>query len=601
MNTRILALNAGSSSLKAGVFDMPSPHPLLEVAIDGGTLDDAAIDRIDERLTEAGIAATTLHAVAHRVAHGGPRLRDAVRIDDEVEAEIERAAIWVPQHNPVALAGIRLARRRWPSLAQVAVFDTAFHATLPEHAALYAVPQAWRDAGVRRYGFHGMAHEHVVEAAAAALERDARKLRIVSCHIGNGASVCAIDRGRSIDTSMGLTALEGLIMGTRSGDVDPGAILFVARHFGLAPAEMERALYEDSGLKALSGAGGDLRDVERRAAEGHADAQTALRAYAYRVRKTIGAYAAALGGIDVLAFTGGAGENSPALRRRIVGGLEFLGVRLDEDRNNAYRPAEIPVMALQPDHAPVAVLAVHAEEQAMIARAAQAALGEGSVPATAPLAIPVAVSAHHVHLTQETVERLFGAGHTLQVRQSLSQPGFWAAEEIVAVVGPRGRLERVRVLGPCRNRNQIELSRTEAIRLGIDAPLRLSGHLDGTPEVTLIGPAGSVRTGGAIVAQRHLHLSPADAARLGVSAGQEIDLELDTARATVLRHVALRLADDAALEVHLDTDEANAAGLSGSVEGVLQRCPGCAARLSAVHPTSSPGAAPSHGVCNDPT
>jgi acetate kinase len=598
---RILVLNAGSSSLKAGVFDMPSAHPLLEFALDGGVPDDASLDLIERHLADAGIALSTIDVVAHRVAHGGPHLREAVRIDDKVEAEIERCAAWVPQHNPVALAGIRLARRRWPDRPQVAAFDTAFHGTLPEHATLYAVPQAWRDAGVRRYGFHGMSHEHVMDAAAAALDRDARKLRIVSCHLGNGASVCAIDRGRSVDTTMGLTALEGLMMGTRSGDVDPGAVLFALRRLGLTAAEVEHALYEDSGLKALSGTSGDLRDVERRASEGHADAQTALRAYAYRVRKTIGAYAAAMGGLDVLAFTGGAGENSAALRRRIVEGLGFLGIQLDEDRNATYRPAKTGVAPLQPDRAPVAVLAVHAQEQAVIAREAQAALSAGRVAASAPVAIPVAVSAHHVHLTQETVERLFGAGHTLQVLQPLTQPGYWAAEETVAVVGRRGQIERVRVLGPCRSRNQIELSRTEAIKLGIDAPLRLSGHLDATPEVTLTGPSGSVRTDGVIVAQRHLHLSPADAARLGVEAGQEIDLELDTPRATVLRHVALRVAEDAVLEVHLDTDEANAAGLSGDAHAVLQRCPGCAARLRAVHPPAAPCAPTTEGVLNDQT
>lgn len=598
---RILVLNAGSSTLKAGVFDMPSPHPLLELTLDGGAPDDAALDLVEHRLADAGIGAHTLDAVAHRVAHGGPQLREATRIDDAVEREIERAALWVPQHNPVALAGIRLARRRWPGLPQVAVFDTAFHATLPDHAALYAVPKTWRDAGVRRYGFHGMSHAHVMEAAAAALDRDARTLRVVSCHLGSGASVCAIDHGRSVDTTMGLTALEGLMMGTRSGDVDPGAVLFALRHLGLTSAEVERALYEDSGLKALSGTSGDLREVERRAAEGHDDAQTALRAYAYRVRKAIGGYAAAMGGIDVLAFTGGAGENSAALRRRIVDGLGFLGIRLDEDRNTTYRPAEMAVASLQPDHAPVAVLAVHAREQAVIAREAQGALGVGRVAASAPVAIPVAVSAHHVHLTQETVERLFGIGHVLQVRQPLTQPGFWAAEETVSVVGPRSRLERVRVLGPCRGRNQIELSRTEAIKLGLDAPLRLSGHLDGTPEVTLIGPAGSVRTDGAIVAQRHLHLSPADAARLGVEDGQEIDLELDTPRSTVLRHVALRLAEDAVLEVHLDTDEANAAGLSGDAEGVLRRCHGCAAHLRGIHSTTAHCAPTDQGARHDPT
>lgn len=193
-------------------------------------------------------------------------------------------------------------------------------------------------------------------------------------------------------------------------------------------------------------------------------------------------------------------------------------------------------------------------------------------------AIPVAISAHHVHLTQAAVESLFGAGHSLRMRDALSQPGFWAAEETVEVVGARGRLERVRVLGPCRTANQIEVSRTEAIRLGIDAPLRLSGDLDGTPAVTLVGPAGELRTSGLIVARRHIHLNPADVQRLGLSGRSEIDVALDTERGTVLRHVALRISADAVLELHLDTDEANAAGLRGTGEGVLQRC-GCCAHI----------------------
>lgn len=193
-------------------------------------------------------------------------------------------------------------------------------------------------------------------------------------------------------------------------------------------------------------------------------------------------------------------------------------------------------------------------------------------------AIPVAISAHHVHLTQAAVESLFGAGHSLRVRHKLSQPDFWAAEETVEVVGQRGRLERVRVLGPCRTANQIEVSRTEAIRLDVDAPLRLSGDLDGTPEVTLVGPSGELRTTGLIVARRHLHLNPADVQHLGLSGRSEIEVALDTERGTVLQHVALRVSASAVLELHLDTDEANAAGSRGAGEGVLQRC-GCCARI----------------------
>jgi acetate kinase len=200
-----------------------------------------------------------IDAVGHRVAHGGPRLNEAVLVDADTEHEIERVAPLAPQHNPVALAGIRLARERWPGLPQVAVFDTAFHAGMPEQAAAYAVPQAWRDAGVRRYGFHGLSHRHVLEAVSGLLERAPERLRIVSCHLGNGASVCAIDRGRSVDTSMGMTALEGLVMGTRSGDLDPGVPGFVARTLGLDPAQIEAALYHDSGLKALSGVGLECR------------------------------------------------------------------------------------------------------------------------------------------------------------------------------------------------------------------------------------------------------------------------------------------------------------------------------------------------------
>ncbi len=524
----ILSLNAGSATLKFGVFNPASAVPLMEATIDHPAVDAAAFDEIESRLRDAGMPA--IDAVGHRVAHGGPRLNEAVLVDADTEHEIERVAPLAPQHNPVALAGIRLARERWPGLPQVAVFDTAFHAGMPEQAAAYAVPQAWRDAGVRRYGFHGLSHRHVLEAVSGLLERAPERLRIVSCHLGNGASVCAIDRGRSVDTSMGMTALEGLVMGTRSGDLDPGVPGFVARTLGLDPAQIEAALYHDSGLKALSGVGPDLREIESRARQGHAGARTALQVHAYRVRKYIGASGAAV--------------------------------------------AEL--------HAPrsqVAVLAVRAREQWVIARETAAVLRHAErVAPRQDHSIPVAISAHHVHLTQAAVEALFGAGHALRVLHPLSQPGFFAAEETLSVIGERGRLERVRVVGPCRAANQIEVSRTEAIRLGIEAPLRLSGDLAGSAEVTLAGPAGTLRSAGLIVARRHLHLTSADARRLGVEDRGEIEVALDTPRGTVLRHVALRVDDGAVLELHLDTDEANAAGLRGAGEGVLRRS-GCTARV----------------------
>jgi acetate kinase len=573
----ILSLNAGSATLKFGVFDPVSATALMEATIDRPAVDAAAFDEIERRLRDTGMPA--IDAVGHRVTHGGPRLSEAVLVDADVEREIEQAAPLVPQHNPVALAGIRLARERWPGLPQVAVFDTAFHAGMPQRASLYAVPQAWRDAGVRRYGFHGLSHRHVLATVSGALERAPEDLRIVSCHLGNGASLCAIDRGRSIDTSMGMTALEGLVMGTRSGDLDPGVQGFVARTLGLDPAQIEAALYHDSGLKALSGISSDLREIETQARQGHAGARTALQVHAYRVRKYIGAYAAAMGGCDAIAFTGGAGENSAALRRRILEGLEFLGVRLDEERNESFGASGAAVAELQAPHSQVAVLAVRAREQLIIARETADVLRHAQrPPPPQDFSMPVAISAHHVHLTQAAVEALFGDGHALRVLQPLSQPGFYAAEETVAVIGERDRLERVRVVGPCRAANQIEISRTEAIRLGIDAPLRLSGDLAGSAEVTLAGPAGMLRTTGLIVARRHLHLTSADARRLGVEHRGEIEVALDTPRGTVLGQVALRVDDGAVLELHLDTDEANAAGLRGAGEGLLQRSD-CKARV----------------------
>lgn len=562
---KILVINAGSSSVKFSVFE--GGAQLFKSSLE--RLDDiaAAIDRIPGILKENGFA--TPDAVAHRIAHGGERFKDACRIDADVIAAIEACVPLAPLHNPPNLAGIRMAQKQWPEAAQIAVFDTAFHQTMPAYATTYAVPESWRDKGVRRYGFHGTSHKYVMHRVAQELGMLPVDLRIISCHLGNGASVCAIDRGVSVDTSMGMTALEGLVMGTRSGDVDPGLFTFLEREVGLSPQAIEDALYRDSGLKALSSLGNDMRDIEKQAADGNAKAQLAIQVYAYRVRKYIGAYANAMGGFDVLAFTGGIGEGSASMRARICQRMEYLGLYFDEDKNRTVALEGYEAPQLQQANSRIRVMVTQTREQWMIAQEATRILGEQKPVKSLP-AIPVSVSAHHVHLTQTAVEQLFGKGHQLTQYKPLSQPGFWAAEEQVDVIGPRGAIKNVRVLGPCRNHNQIEVAETETFKLGLHAPVRLSGDLQDTPIVTLRGPKGSIQTDGLIVAKRHIHMSSKDADVYGLKHGDMVEVEVDSGdRDLAFRDVVIRVHPKFVTEMHIDTDEANAAHIEHGGKGEL--------------------------------
>ncbi len=588
---RILVFNAGSSSLKFGVFDL-QPGAALEQAahVFKGSFDRFGADGCDlvtgvdtrERaraphrtLAEAiaavpalldGAAIATPDAIAHRIAHGGTEFTAAAELTLEALARIERLTPLAPLHNPANIEGVRVATACWPDVPQWGVFDTAFHLSQPARATTYAVPQAWRDAGLRRFGFHGTSHKYVAHRTAGALRTDLRDLRLISLHLGNGASVCAINRGQSMDTSMGMTPLEGLVMGTRPGDLDPGVFGFLQRNLGLDIDTIEAALNSDSGLKGLAGSS-DMRDVEARAADGDSQAQLAIHVYAYRARKYIGAYAAAMGGLDALVFTGGIGENSPSMRRRICDGLEFMGLKLHHDRNMAIDLADRAAPQIQAYGARVQVLVTETAEQLMIAHEVATARAD-ALPAPPP--IPVAVSARHVHLDATTVAALFGPGYTLTPGKPLRQPGNWAAKERVTLEGPKGRIERVAILGPLRNRTQIEVSRTDSFALGIDAPVRQSGDLDGTPRVRLIGPAGSIDTDGLIIAARHIHMHPDDAARMGVADGDCVDVNLShAARALTFAHVLVRVQPNAFTEMHIDTDEANAAGIGSATEGEI--------------------------------
>jgi len=590
----VVIINCGSSSAKLDLLDATTGARRRRARAErlgtaGATyrIDDEAAVEI-ANADHAAALATLLPvlvgdqppaAVGHRVVHGGDRFCAPTRIDDAVEQAIDDLAPLAPLHNPANLAGIRAARALWPDATHVAVFDTAFHSTLPARARAYAIPTELSERhGLRRYGFHGTSHAWVAERAAAHLGDDLRDLRVVTCHLGNGASVTAIEGGRSIETSMGMTPLEGLVMGTRSGDIDPGVILELMRRESLDVEGADALLNGRSGLAGLSGVGNDMRDIEKRAGDGDERCRLALHVFTHRIRKYIGGYAAAMGGVDLVIFTGGIGENSALVRHRVAQRLDFLGARLDEDANReASVDREHPVAVISAPHARTRIAVVATDEAHAIGRATAALVAEQDRVAT-ELAIPIAVSARHIHLTEEAVAALFGQGHELTPRKPLSQPGQFACEETLTIVGPKRRIEGVRVLGPTRPACQIEISRTDEFFLGVDAPVRNSGDVANTPGVTLIGPNGSLTLEqGLICARRHIHMTPEDAQRFGVADRDVVEVAIDSdGRDLTFGDVLVRVSPRYALEMHIDTDEANAAELTPGTSGALVAAGGAA-------------------------
>jgi acetate kinase len=360
----VLVLNAGSSSLKFRLLRIDGESPADEKLLARGLVDkwgtpDARIKMhveggADEERSVA--AETTSHAaehaikacralgidaLGHRVVHGGPRFREPVRISPDVVNAIREVSHLAPLHNGLALAGIEAGQWLLPDTPSVAVFDTAFHQTIPEFAALYAIPRDLAERlSLRRYGFHGISHRYVSQELLARLNRPAPGSRLITCHLGNGASVCAIRDGQSIDTSMGLTPMEGLVMGTRSGDIDPGLLLHLMNVEKMDAQQLDELLNRKSGLLGLSGRA-DMRDVEKAAKEGDVGAEQALEVFAYRLRKYIGAYATVLGGVQAIAFAGGIGEHSAETRKRVCSGLQLLGLHLDDALNTA-APSDAP-------------------------------------------------------------------------------------------------------------------------------------------------------------------------------------------------------------------------------------------------------------------
>jgi len=598
---KVLVLNCGSSSLKYRYYDtareannregiverigLPdarlvasSPHgrQVRELgAVDHARALQGVLDLLTDPATGVLGRLDELNAVGHRVVHGGARYGSAVLVDDEVLRQIEANSPLAPLHNPLNLMAIRESSRLMPGVPQVAVFDTGFHQKMPPPAHLYALPyELYEDDHIRRYGFHGISHNYVALRAAAHLKRGFRELKIISCHLGNGASICAIDHGRSVDTTMGLTPLEGLIMGTRCGDLDPSVVLYLLRDKGMSLAQVEDLLNRQSGLKGLSGVSSDFREVEEAANQGDPRALTAVLAFCYRIRKYIGAYLAALGGLDVLVFTGGIGEGSAWVRSLACQGLAVMGIQLDDLRNRAVERAGDLVADIADERAPVKVLVISTDEERMIARETISVIGLQGVTQVIrgqkERAIPIEISAHHVHLSREDLDALFGVGSELTIRSELSQPRQYACEEVLTLVGPRGQIERVRILSPLRAETQVEIAVTEEFKLGVQSPVRASGDLAGSPGLTLVGPAGRREIPqGVICALRHIHMSPEDALSLGVKDRDVCMIRVEGERGLIFGDVLVRVHPDFRLSMHVDTDEANAAHISTGMVGYL--------------------------------
>ncbi|WP_069650229.1 acetate/propionate family kinase [Caloranaerobacter ferrireducens] len=393
---KILVINCGSSSLKYQLIDMTNEEVLAKglaerIGIDGSRVKHrtigkeeviiekpmsnhkVALEIVLNALTDSEHGAIKsmeeISAVGHRVVHGGEKFSGSVVIDDEVLKVLRECADLAPLHNPPNIMGIEACQELMPNTPMVGVFDTAFHQTMPKSSYIYPLPyELYEKYGIRKYGFHGTSHKYVSNRAAEILGKDINELNIITCHLGNGASLAAVKKGKSIDTSMGFTPLEGLAMGTRCGDIDPAIVTFLMEKENMSTSEVNNLLNKKSGVLGISGVSSDFRDIEEAAAKGNERAQLALDKFTSRVKKYVGAYAAIMGGVDVIVFTAGLGENSPETREAVCEGLEFMGVEIDKEKNKVRGKETI----ISTENSKVKVLVVPTNEELMIARETKA-------------------------------------------------------------------------------------------------------------------------------------------------------------------------------------------------------------------------------------
>ncbi|MBM7556581.1 acetate/propionate family kinase [Halanaerobacter jeridensis] len=388
---KVLVINSGSSSIKYQLINMENESVLAKglverIGIEGSRLEqevageefeieeeiadhEVGMELVINTLTDddKGVISDVdeINAVGHRVVHGGEYFDSSVIVDEDVKEKIKESSNLAPLHNPANLMGVEVCEELIPEAPQVVTFDTAFHQSIPEQAYMYALPyEYYEDYSVRRYGFHGTSHKFVAQRTAEEMGEDIEDLKIITCHLGNGASVAAVKNGKSYDTSMGLTPLEGLMMGTRCGDLDPAAVPFIMEKEDLSPQEMDEVMNNKSGFLGVSGISSDTRDIEEAAEEGNERAQLALDMFAYRVRKYIGSYAAAMNGVDAVVFTAGIGENAIAMREDICADLDYLGIEIDEDKNDVRGETQ----EISSDGAEVKVFTIPTNEELVIAR-----------------------------------------------------------------------------------------------------------------------------------------------------------------------------------------------------------------------------------------
>lgn len=390
---KILVINAGSSSLKYQLIDMETEAVLAKglcerIGIDGSKLNHTpqggdkiviekdmkdhsdAINMVLDALVDSNYGVISdmseISAVGHRVVHGGELFSKSVIINDEVKAAVNECIPLAPLHNPANLIGIDACEKAMPNVPQVGVFDTAFHQTMPEEAYMYGLPyELYTENKIRRYGFHGTSHKYVSSRTAEILGKDISDLKIITCHLGNGSSITAVDKGKSVATSMGLTPLAGTVMGTRCGSIDPAIVKFIADNRNLSLDEVDKLLNKESGVYGISGVSSDFRDLDSAASDGNKRAQLALDMFVYSVRKYIGQYIVQMGGVDAIVFTAGVGENDGKMRESITKGLDFLGISIDTEKNSGLRGKEAFIST---DDSKVKVLVVPTNEELMIAR-----------------------------------------------------------------------------------------------------------------------------------------------------------------------------------------------------------------------------------------
>ncbi len=593
----IFVVNCGSSSLKYDLIDMEKSATIMNGQFTSIGSDDskhsysindnkqedtiafsdheACMESLNELFQKHKIVENNkpiFESIGHRVVHGAEQFVESVVIDEAVKEAIKDLIPLAPLHNPVNLMGIEICEKFFPGIKQVAVFDTAFHQTLPTKSYLYGVPFEWyENFKIRRYGFHGNSHKYVALKAAEYLKQPLYSLRLITCHLGNGVSVCAINYGESIDTTMGFGPLEGLIMGTRSGDIDATIIHYLMEEQGMNIDQVMKALNKQSGLLGISGETNNMKDIVDMAAHGHERCMLAVKMFVRRLLKVIGSYIALLGDVDAIIFTGGIGENAYQIRERVCQKLEFAGAIMDEDLNILNEKNKEGICDFSASESRVKLLGINTDEEWMIANETQAVIKGKRTVSEHRIPIPIGISARHIHLSREHMDTLFGKDKELTPISDLTQPGQYVCEEKVTLKGPKGTIERVRVLGPLRSKTQIEISKTDEYALGVKTEIRASGDVEDTPGILVEGPHGSIELEeGVIRALRHIHMTPADAQDLQVDNGDLVRVKVDGARELIFGDVLVRVSSKYRLEMHVDTDEANGADLArGSVGYVV--------------------------------